>query len=75
MARFRFKQRPLNDKQKIGSPYQLTDGERLLSIVVTVVNFSADKYLIQLFQYCLAFLKYNKALEILSEVVLHHLKK
>ena len=45
MARFRFKQRPLNDKQKIGSPYQLTDGERLLSIVVTVVNFSADKYL------------------------------
>ena len=40
---FRFKQPPLNDKQKFESPYQLTDGERLLSVVVGVVSFLAEK--------------------------------
>ena len=38
-----FKKLPLNDKQKFESPYQLIDGEGLLSVVVGVVGFSVDK--------------------------------
>ena len=30
--------------------------------------------MIQFFQYCLVFFKYNKAVDILSKVVLHHKK-
>ena len=40
---FCFKQLPLNIKQNFEFPYQLIDGERLLSVVVGVVNFSFDK--------------------------------
>ena len=40
---FCFKQLPLNFKQKFEFPYDLIDGERLLSVVVGVVSFSVDK--------------------------------
>ena len=33
----------LNTKQKFEFPYHLIDGERLLSVMVGVVIFSADK--------------------------------
>ena len=55
----------------------LIDGEKLLSVVVGVVSFSADKPLDfhdTIFQYSLVFLKYHKAFEILSKVVLHYWK-
>ena len=42
--------------------YHLIDGEKLLSVVLGV----------EFFQYRLVFLKYNKAFEILSKVVLHN---
>ena len=38
-----FKQLFLNDKQKYESPYQLIDGERLLSVMVEEVDFPVDK--------------------------------
>ena len=38
-----FKQFPLNIEQKFEFPYHLIYGERLLSVVVGVVNFSTDK--------------------------------
>ena len=50
-------------------------GEKLLSVVVGVVSFSAEKPLDfhdTIFQYRLVFLKCHKAFEILSKVVLHH---
>ena len=43
VAFFCFKQLPLNDKQKFESPYELIDGERLISAVVGVVSFSVGK--------------------------------
>ena len=42
---FCFKQLPLNIKQKFKFLYHLIDGEKLLSVVVGVVRFSADKTL------------------------------
>ena len=36
-------QLPLNTKQKFEFPYQLTDEERLLSVVLGVASFSVDK--------------------------------
>ena len=42
---FCFKQLPLNIKQKFEFLYHLIDGEKLLSVVVGVVRFSADKTL------------------------------
>ena len=65
-------QLPLKTKQKFKFPYHLIDGERQLSVVLGVVSFSADIPLDTFFQYRLVFLKYNKALEIFSKVVLHH---
>ena len=38
-----FKQLPLNIKQKFEFLFDLIDGERLLSVVVGVVSFLADK--------------------------------
>ena len=43
MACFCFKQLPLNNKQQFEFPYHLINGERLLSVVVRVVSFKADK--------------------------------
>ena len=40
---FCFNQLPLNTKQKYEFLYHLIDGEKLSSIVVGVVSFSADK--------------------------------
>ena len=69
---FCFKQLLLNVEQKFKFLYHLADGERLLSEVVGVVSFSADTPLkffdITFFQ----FLKYDKAIEQLSKIVLHH---
>ena len=69
---FCFKQLLLNVEQKFKFLYHLADGERLLSEVVEEVSFSADTPLtffdITFFQ----FLKYNKAIEQLSKIVLHH---
>ena len=42
---FSFKQRPLNIKQKFEFSYHLIIGERLLSVVVGVINFWVNKYL------------------------------
>ena len=42
---FCFKQIPLNDKEKFESLYHLFNGERLLSVVVGIVSFLADKLL------------------------------
>ena len=42
---FCFKELPLNTKQKIEFSYHLIDRERLLSLVVGAVSFSADKAL------------------------------
>ena len=42
---FYFKKLPLNIKQKFEFSYHLIGGEGLLSIVVGVVRFSAEKYL------------------------------
>ena len=39
------KQLPLNTKQKFEFLYYLTDGEKILSVVVGVVSFSAAKSL------------------------------
>ena len=53
--------------------YHVIDGERL--IVVGVVGFrwrNLQISMIQLLQYCVVFLKYNKAIEVLSKVVRHH---
>ena len=69
---FCFKELLLNAEQKFKFLYHLADGERLLSEVVGEVRFSADTPLtffdITFFQ----FLKYNKAIEQLSKIVLHH---
>ena len=43
MRFFCFKQLPLNTKQKFEFRYHLIDGEKLLSAVLVVVSFSADK--------------------------------
>ena len=40
---FCFKKLPLSTKQKFESPYHLIDAERLLSVAVRVISFSADK--------------------------------
>ena len=40
---FCFKQSPLNTKQKFEFSYHFIDGERLLSVLVGVLRFSADK--------------------------------
>ena len=40
---FCFKQLSLNDKLELESPYQLTDGERLLPVVVEVVISLGDR--------------------------------
>ena len=62
---FCFKEPSVNTKQKFESLYRLIDGERLLSVVLVVVRFSADKSLdfhdATFFSYKLIFLKYNKA--------------
>ena len=73
---FCFKQLPLNTRQKCESQCQLIDEEILSSIVVGVVIFSADNVLEfhETIFYRLVFLKYNKAVEVLSKVVLHHCK-
>ena len=42
-AFFCFKQLPLNIKQKFEFSYHLIHGEKLLSVVVRVVRFSAEK--------------------------------
>ena len=42
-AFFYFQQLRLSTKQKLESPYHLINGERLLSVVVGVVSFSANK--------------------------------
>ena len=60
-----FKTASLSTKQKFGLFYHLNDEERLFSRGIYI-------YMIQFFQYRLVFLKYNKAFEILSKVVLHH---
>ena len=55
--------------------YHLIDRERLLSIVLRAGSFSADKPLgfeDPTFQYHLVFSKYNKVVEVLNKVVLHH---
>ena len=73
--RFLFMQLHLNTKQKFEFPYHLIDGERLLSVVVGVVIFSADKPSDShgaTFQYCQVFLKYKKVVKIVSKVVHHH---
>ena len=70
-----FKQLPLNIKQKFEFSCHLIDGERILSVVVGGLTFSVGKPLdfhSTTFQYCLVFLKYNRAVEVLSKVVLHH---
>ena len=56
-------------------PYHLIDREKLLSIVLRAGSFSADKLLgfeDPIFQYHLVFSKYNKVVEVLNKVVLHH---
>ena len=45
MALFCFKQLSLNIKQRFGFSYYLIDGERLLSVLIRAVSFSADKTL------------------------------
>ena len=72
---FCFKQLALNIKQKFEFAYHLIDIEILL-LVVRVVRFLVGKpldfHMIQLFQYYLILLKYNKVVEVLSKVVIHH---
>ena len=70
-----FKQLPLNIKQKTNFLYYSLEGERLLSVVVGAVCFLVDKPLDlhdTTFPYHQVFLKYNKAVEVLTKVVLHH---
>ena len=69
---FCFKQLPLNAEEEFESPYHLIDGEKLLSVVADVIIFWLTNLyisMIQLFQYNLVFLKYNKMVKILSKVV------
>ena len=40
---FRFKQLPLNVKQRFEFSYHLIDGEGIISVLVRVVRFLADK--------------------------------
>ena len=67
---FFFEQLPVNTKQKFEFPHRLIDGERLLSVVVGAVNFSAEKPLD--FYIIFSVLPSVKVFEILSEVVLHN---
>ena len=68
-----FKQLLLNIKQKFESLCHLIDGERLLSVAVSVVTFSVDKPLdFHGTNFSVVFLKCNKTVEVLSKVVLHH---
>ena len=72
---FYFKQPSLNIKKKIEFLHHLINGERLFSVVVGVVSFSFDKPLDfhdTIFQHHLVFLKYNRAVEVLNKVVIHH---
>ena len=75
---FCFKQLPLNTKRKFEFLHYLIDGEWLLSVVVAVVHFSADKpsdFHNTIFSVSPSVLKCDKVFEILSKVVLHHYKK
>ena len=72
---FCFKQLPLDTKQKFEFLYHLIDGERLLSVVVGLVIFSADKPLDfnnTIFSVLLSLFKHNKVIQILNKFVLHH---
>ena len=73
---FCIKQLSLNTKQNFGFPCYLIDGERLLSVVIGVVRFLADKLLDfhdTIFSVLPSLLKcFNKRFEILSKVLLQH---
>ena len=75
VALFCYKQLPFNTKQKCEFPYHLIVEKRLLSTVIRVTMLSDDKpfdFHDKIFSVPVSFLKYNKAVEILSNFVLHH---